>query len=222
MSNKDKKPKVFLPFMVAGGKHGQRGKSSTQLASPQTSAEKERERERERCECVMCAFECVCVSQSKGGISEECKQCKCEWGRRQKWCTSMQEQKKKRGKKISSLLTKQGKQSEWPTWWGMTEEGKRQRRGKRKGWGPNNREGLQTMPARSSTQEEDRQLKNRTGGRNDSGLGERLLLLLPALRLQMVAVVWKSWCISLFILSVTFCFLCISFVYYVIIQISGP
>lgn len=73
MSDKDKKTKVFLPFMVAGGKHGQRGKSSTQLASPQTSAKKERERERERCECVMCAFECVCVSRSKGGISEECK-----------------------------------------------------------------------------------------------------------------------------------------------------
>lgn len=68
------------------------------------------------------------------------------------------------------------------------EEGKM----KRKGWGPNNREGLQTMPARSSTQEENRQLKDRTGGRNDSGLGERLLLLLPALRLQMVAVFWKS------------------------------
>lgn len=44
------------------------------------------QRKRERCECVMCAFQCVCVcvSRSKGGISEECKQCKCEWGRRQK------------------------------------------------------------------------------------------------------------------------------------------
>lgn len=68
MSNKDKKTKVFLPFMVAGGKHGQRGKSSTQLASPQTSAEKERERERERCECVMCAFERVCVCHEARGV----------------------------------------------------------------------------------------------------------------------------------------------------------
>lgn len=87
MSNKDKKTKVFLPFMVAGGKHGQRGKSSTQLASPQTSAEKERERERERDVSVLCVHlsVCVCVCVTKqGGISEECKQCKCEWGRRQK------------------------------------------------------------------------------------------------------------------------------------------
>lgn len=70
MSNKDKKTKVFLPFMVAGGKHGQRGKSSTQLASPQTSAEKERERERqrERDVSVLCVHLSVCVCHEARGV----------------------------------------------------------------------------------------------------------------------------------------------------------
>lgn len=43
-----KKSNAVLPFMAAGGKHRQRGKSSTQLASSQTSAGKERE----KTECV--------------------------------------------------------------------------------------------------------------------------------------------------------------------------
>lgn len=50
------------PFMTAGGEHGQRGKSSTQLASSQTSAGKESERKKK-----MSVIVCV------AGIIEECE-----------------------------------------------------------------------------------------------------------------------------------------------------
>lgn len=67
---------MFLPFMAAGGERGQRGKSSTQLASSQTSAGKQREREGERCTSFsVCVRVCVFQTGEEGehacGYEEE-------------------------------------------------------------------------------------------------------------------------------------------------------
>ena len=81
--------------MAAGGEHGQRGKSSTQLASSQTSAEKERE----RCECNCAEFVCVCVFVSSMHV--------CEWKIGSKK-VEMRVRARKEKKNLICLFTMQG------------------------------------------------------------------------------------------------------------------